>query len=109
MAEIGEILNVSQVQALNNHSLYTKEDIREQTDEQLLSIEGIGKAALKKLREGIKRLPSIEGDAISLVYMSIRKDGERLNVSPGDVIPAKFDAKTRVEQGKARWRTPQDK
>ena len=108
MAEIGEILNLEQCQALNSNSIYTREDIREQSDEQLLLIPGIGPAALKKLREIAKLPEKADGDAISFGYMVIRKGEKRLNVAPGDVIPAEFDAKTRVEQGKARWRIPSD-
>ena len=108
MAEIGEILNVGQMQALNNHTIYTKEDVRGQSDEQLLSIEGIGVATVKKLRGVSARPEVVDGDAISLKYLVIRKGDKKLSVSPGDVIPAEFDARTRVEQGKARWRISTD-
>ena len=108
MTEIGEILSTNQLTELYNQDITDKKAVRGVTDEQLLSIEGIGPAAVGKLREWAKRSAIAEGDAISFGYMVIRKGEETLNVAPGDVIPAKYDAKTRVEQGKARWRNPSD-
>ena len=108
MTEIGEILNLEQCQALNSNSIYTREDVRAQSDEQLLLVPGIGPAALKKLRKITKLPEQVKGDAISSGYMVIRKGGKTLNVAPGDVIPAEYDAETRVAQGKARWRNPSD-
>ena len=108
MAEIGSILNQTQIANLASAGIHDKEELRAVSDEILNEIEGIGSATVKKLREWAERPEVKQGDAISLCYLSIREGDKRLNVSPGDVIPAEFDAETRVAQGKARWRLPND-
>jgi hypothetical protein len=44
-----------------------------------------------------------KGDAIAKRFLVLKCDGERLDVRPGDVIPARFGAEEIVGKGKASW------
>jgi len=120
MTEIGEILieeeieevkapeyeaflNAAQVEALQKAGLIDKLSVRRATDEELIKLDGIGPATIIKLRDWCVDEVA-EGDAISLRNLALNANGERLDVLPGDVIPARFGAARQVEKGKATWR-----
>ena len=102
MAAIDKILKEAQIEALEEADLMDKQSVRAASDETLIKIQGIGPATIIKLREwSVTEVD--DGDAISLRFLLLKNSGERLDVAPGDVIPARFGAARHVETGKARW------
>ncbi len=119
MTEIGEILveekveevkvpdyekflKSAQVEALQNAGYKDELSIRAASDEELIKLDGIGPATIIKLREwGVIKVE--KGDAIAKRFLVLKCGDERLDVRPGDVIPARFGAEEIVESGKATW------
>jgi len=102
MTEIGEILNKKQLEAMEKAGFSEKIAIRAASDSQLVAVDGIGAATVVKLREwSIYELP--EGDAVAHSCLILKDGDERLQVLPGDIIPARFGAARQVEKGRATW------
>ena len=100
--EYEKFLNKGQVEALKKAGLVDKISIRAASDEDLIKLDGIGAATVVKLREwGVGDVK--EGDAISLRCLVLKREDEVLEVAPGDIIPARFDAARAVEKGQATW------
>ena len=106
MIEIGEILNEKQSELFEQLGLGYAEIVAME-DADLLSIPGIGPSTIKKIREYVTPEPVVEKKdakgAVSMRYLVIKDGDFRVNIAPGDEIPAKF-AEEQVAQGKARWR-----
>jgi len=97
------LLKAEQESALVEEGLLNKEDIRAASDEELIKIKGVGLAAVQKLRDwSVKDLK--KGNAIARRYLALKCDGETLDVSPGDEIPARFGAEEAVAKNKATWK-----
>lgn len=101
-AEFADLLRPDQVEALIKAGIKSKEDIRAASDEELVNIKGIGAVSVASLREwsigGVEK-----GAAISKRFLVLTNGAERLDVRPGDVIPAEFGAARAVEKGQAYW------
>jgi len=104
ITELGEILSNNELASLINLGIQTAEDVRNAEDEKLMEVKGIGPATVSKMRQWAELPPAQEGEALSTRYMLLKAGGEKLDVAPGDVIPAKFGAEELVKEGKARWR-----
>lgn len=101
-AEFAKMLKPEQVEALIKAGFKNKEKIRAASDEDLVAVKGIGIAAAQVLRDwatgGVKK-----GDAIATRYLVLKNGAEKLNVVPGQVIPAEFGAEEAVKKGQAYW------
>ena len=102
LPEYAELLKDEQVEAMLKAGLESKADVRAASDESLMGIKGVGLSALNKLRE-LSSADVGKGNAIARRYLALNNGEETLDVSPGDIIPAKFGAKEQVEKGKASW------
>ena len=104
MTDISEILKDEQLEELEKAGLYDKAKIRAASDEELVGVRGIGLATAEKLREWAIPEEMADGDAISKRFLVLKHGAERLDVRPGDLIPAKFGAENCVKSGKATWK-----
>ena len=100
--EYDKFLKPAQVDALLGSGYANKHSVRTASDEDLIKLSGIGAATVIKLKEWAVGEVS-EGDAISKRHLALKANGERLDVAPGDIIPAKFGAEEIVKSGKATW------
>jgi len=99
-----KFLKPAQADALKEARFVDKKSIRAASDEDLVKVNGIGAVAVVKLREWAVPEELKEGDAISLRCLVFAdEDGFPVNILPGDIIPAKFDAARCVEKGQAVW------
>ena len=121
MTEIGEILieeevvepkspdyeaflNKPQVEALVKAGFVDKQSIRAASDEDLVGVQGIGAVAVVQLRKWAVPEKLQKGDAISqrcLVFAD--ENGFAVEILPGEIIPAKYNAARCVEKGQAVW------
>jgi hypothetical protein len=96
------LLKPEQVEAMVKVGLMDKEDIRSASDEDLIKIKSVGLAAVQILRDwSVEDLK--KGTAIARRYLVLKDGKDRLDVSPGDEIPARFGAEEMVAAGKASW------
>ena len=96
------LLKPEQVTALQLAGLFSMEDVRAATDEKLMGVKSVGLAAVQILRDWSSE--DIEkGDAVARRYLALIDGKDSLDVSPGDIIPARFGAAEQVEKGKATW------
>lgn len=102
MPGYASFLKEEQVAELVKAGLNDKVSIRAASDEDLVKIDGIGAATVLKLREW-SIIEVAEGDAVSKRFLVLKDGEDRLDVRPGDVIPARFGAERWVKSGKATW------
>ena len=96
------LLKPEQEKALMDAGLMSKEDVRAASDEDLIKVKSVGLAAVQILRDwSVKDLG--KGSAIARRYLALKDGADRLDVSPGDVIPAGFGAQEAVDKGQAAW------